>query len=129
MQSLQPGRTAVVTRMSSAQMEGKLLSITAESISVTWRGQPQVVARGDVYRVRIANIRRRHTLIGMAFGGGVLAVAGAAGNSSNRGLSALLSGGMGAGIGAAVGGAISIGPPLYQVAGPPLRAAGPAAKE
>jgi hypothetical protein len=132
MQSLQPGRTVVVTRMSSAQLEGKLLAITAESISVKWHGEPQVVPREDVYRVRIANIRRRHTLIGMAIGGAVGAVYGAAAESRttiDKGAGALLFGGMGVGIGAAAGGVLPIGPPLYQVAGPRRRAAGPAAQE
>jgi hypothetical protein len=137
MQSLQPGRTVVVTRMSSAQMEGKLLAITAESISVTWHGQPQVVPREDVYRVRMANIRRQHTLIGMAIGAAAGAVIGGVAMATDKskigpnsiGLAALLFGGIGAGIGAGVGGVLPIGPPLYQVAGPPRRAAGPAAQK
>jgi hypothetical protein len=133
MQSLEPGRTVVVTRMSSAQLEGKLLSISAESISVNWHGQPQVVPREEVYRVRIANIRRRHTLIGMAIGGAAGVVIGAAGTNSadftSRSAVALLIGGMGVGIGAAAGGVLPIGPPLYQVAGPRRRAAGPAAQK
>lgn len=132
MQSLQPGKTVVVTRMSSAQLEGKLLGITAESISVKWHGEPQVVPREDVYRVRIANIRRRHTLIGMAAGAAAGAVIGAVSaekSSVDGAFGALLFGGMGVGIGAAAGGALPIGPPLYQVAGRPNRAARPAAQK
>jgi hypothetical protein len=100
---------------------------------VNWHGQPQVVPREDVYRVRIANIRRRHTLIGMAIGGAAGVIIGAAGtnsaDSADRAAVALLVGGVGVGIGAAVGGALPIGAPLYQVAGPPRRAAGPAARK
>ncbi|MGD0199201.1 MAG: hypothetical protein ABSD27_00470 [Bryobacteraceae bacterium] len=141
MQSLQPGNTVVVTRMSSAQLEGKLLGITTESISVKWNGQPQVVPREDVYRVRMANIRRRHTFIGMALGGAGGAVLGAVvaakTNSGGTihfvdipvGIGAVVGGATGAGIGAGVGAALPLGPPLYQVAGPPRRAAGAAAQK
>lgn len=127
MQSLEPGKTVVVTRMSSAQLEGKLLGISAESITVRWHGEPQVVPRDDVYRVRIANIRRRNTLTGMALGGAAGAIGGAA--STGSGGAAVLFGGIWAGIGAAAGGVIPIGKPLYQVAGPKPRAARATAKE
>jgi len=61
-ETLKPGRTVVVVQHSRKQAEGKLLSLTAESITLQVGGQPLTVQRDDVFRVRIANIRRRNTL-------------------------------------------------------------------
>ena len=87
MESVKPGKRVVVTKMTSGKVEGKLLSITADSIKVEWRDQPTVVQRPDVFRVRIANIRRRNTLIGMAIGAGVGVAWGANLGDRERGLS------------------------------------------
>ena len=126
MKSVKPDKRVVVTKMTSASVEGNLLSITADSISVQWRGQPTVVQRPDVFRVRVADIRMRHTLIGMAIGAGVGVVWGANLGERRRALSVVVLGGLGTGIGAAAGGVLPIGPPLYQVEKPVRRAPPPA---
>lgn len=97
MESVKPDKKVAVTKMTSGNVEGKLLSITADSITVQWRGQPTVVEKPDVFRVRIADTRMRRTLIGMAIGAG-----------------------------AAAGGVLPIGPPLYQVEKPVRKAPPPA---
>jgi hypothetical protein len=122
MQSLESGKSVVVTRMTSAKVEGKLLGITPDAITVHWHGQPQVIQRDDVYRVRFANIRRGHTLGGMAIGVVAGAIIGAVGAGQGwRAEGAAGFGALGLGIGAGVGGALPIGEPLYQVAGKPTR--------
>ena len=126
MESLKPDKRVVVTKMTSGNVEGKLLSITADSITVQWRGQPTVVQRPDVFRVRIADTRMRHTLIGMAIGAGVGVVWGANLGDRRRGLSVVVLGGLGTGFGAAAGGVLPIGPPLYQVEKPVRKAPPPA---
>jgi hypothetical protein len=108
--------------MSSANVEGKLLGITADSITVKWRGNPEVAARDDVYRVRIANIRRKHTLIGMAVGSAITAGVAGAATEEYKEYAAYTGAIVGVALGAAVGGALPIGAPLYQAAGPPRRA-------
>jgi hypothetical protein len=118
METLKPDSKVVVTKMNSGNVEGKLLSITADSITVDWQGQPSVVQRPDVFRVRTADIRMRHTLIGMAIGAGVGVAWGANLGDVNRGLSVVILGGLGTGIGAAAGAALPIGRPLYQVEKP-----------
>jgi hypothetical protein len=114
-EKLKPNEKVVVTRMNSGNVEGKLLGITADDITVRWRGQPQVIRREDVFRVRVADIRKHHTLIGMAIGFGGGAIIGAASASCCRGATAAGVGLFGMGIGAAVGGALPIGEPLYQL--------------
>ena len=91
-----------------------------------YRGQPTVVQRPDVFRVRIAATRMRHTLIGMAIGAGVGVVWGANLGDRRRGLSVVVLGGLGAGVGAAAGGVLPIGSPLYQVEKPVGKAPPPA---
>jgi hypothetical protein len=114
-QSVKVGKQVVVIRMNAGQMEGRLLSINAESITVEERGNPQVIRRDDVFRVRYANIRRRHTLLGLAIGAGAGAAIGAAAEEGEfRGAAATIMGLAGLGVGAAVGGALPIGPPLYE---------------
>jgi hypothetical protein len=112
-ETLEPGRAVVVTRMNSANVEGKLINVTADAITVEWKGQPHSIAKEDVFRVRYANIRRKHTLLGMAIGAGAGVVSGLA-NSSARGGASIIGALAGLGIGAAVGGSLPIGPPLYQ---------------
>jgi len=118
LRTIKDGKKVVVTRMNSAKVEGKLLGINAESITVEREKQPQVVRREDVFRVRYADIRMRHTLWGMLAGaaGGAAILAGAA--DDFKGISALGGAVMGVGVGAAVGGSLPIGPPLYEVAKP-----------
>ncbi len=67
-ETLKPGVKVVVVQHSRKQAEGKVLSLMGESITVQVSRQPVTVQRDDVFRVRIADIRRRNTLIGMAVG-------------------------------------------------------------
>ena len=82
-------------------------------------GQPVAIPREDVYRVRIANIRRKHTLLGMAIGAGVGAViwAIAGRDNVNNGWYPVAGMVFGVGPGAAVGGSLPIGEPLYEAPG------------
>jgi len=116
-QTLRPGRRVVVTQMNGRRAEGKLLSLSPEAIAVTVNDRPVSIPREDVFRVRIADIRQRHTLIGMAIGAGVGVIWGANLGDFNRGLSAVVLGGIGTGVGAAAGGALPIGAPLYEAPG------------
>ncbi len=120
-ESVKVGKSVVVKRTNFVQVEGKLLAIDAKSITVRWKEQPEVISRPDVFRVRYANIRRRHTLIGMAVG----AVVGAVmvkrelfgGTGSQQTNATLIGAAFGVGGGAAVGGALPVGKPLYEASG------------
>jgi len=127
-QTLQPGKRVVVTQMNGKKVEGKLSSLTEESVTVARRKlisqhpdkyeeDSVTLERGDVFRVRFADIRMRHTLIGMAIGAGVGVVWGSKLGDINRGISVAVMGGLGTGIGAAAGGALPIGAPLYEAPG------------
>jgi hypothetical protein len=117
-ESVKVGKSVVVKRTNSVQVEGKLLGIGADSITVRWKKKPEVISREDVFRVRYANIRRRNTLLGMAIGAGVMAMWGAQNENFGGKNGALLAGAVfGVGPGAAVGGAIPIGKPLYEASG------------
>ena len=62
-ETVQVGRSVVVKTMDSVQIEGKLLAISADSITVRSDSQPLVLKREAVFRVRYANIHgdwRRH---------------------------------------------------------------------
>lgn len=131
MEVLKPGKKIVVTQMKGKKLEGKLGSITQESITFTFRevvsskgsGADQyrdasvTVQREDVFRVRIAGTRQKRTLIGLGIGTAVGAVFGSNLGSRRHGLSAVVFGGLFGGIGAAGGGAIPIGAPLYEAPG------------
>ena len=114
-------KSVVVKTMDSVQVEGKLLAISADSITVRLDRQPLVLAREAIFRVRYANIRRRHTLLGMAIGAGIGAVSFALSGRDNYnphyGGRALVGVIFGVGPGAAVGGALPIGKPLYEASG------------
>ena len=114
-ESVTVGKSVVVKRMNSIQVEGKLLAIGADSITVQWKKKPEVISREDVFRVRYANIRRRNTLLGMAIGAGVMAIWGSKqdylGGADGALLGAVV---FGVGPGAAVGGVLPIGAPLYE---------------
>ena len=115
-QSAQVGKKVVVIRMNAGQVEGKLLSINSDAIAVEQHGVREEIQRANVFRVRYANIRRRHTLLGLAIGAGAgIAIgAGAGANSGYQGAVALGMGLLGVGVGSAVGGALPIGAPLYE---------------
>ena len=129
MQSLQPGKTVVVTRMNSVKVEGKLLALGPDSITVREDGQPLVVRKEDVLRVRIANIRRKHTLIAMGVGAAIGAVLFGAAATENKGPVAALGTLPGVMVGAIGGGVAPIGKPLYEAAKPPKQPAPPASRE
>jgi len=141
MQSLQPGKTVVVTRMNSVKVEGKLLALGPDSITVREDGQPLVVRKEDVLRVRIANIRRKHTLIAMGVGAAMGAAAmvllaavetsdkGQAVATSDKAQLAALGTIWGVMVGAIGGGVAPIGKPLYEAAKPPKQPAPPASRE
>ncbi len=120
-ESVQVGKSVVVKTMDSVQIEGKLLAISADSITVRLDNQPLVLAREAIFRVRYANIRRRHTLLGMAIGAGIGAVGFALSGRDNYqhdyGPRALVGVIFGIGPGAAVGGAMPIGQQLYEASG------------
>ena len=118
-ETLKPGRKVVVVQHGRKQAEGKMLSLTNESITVQVSRQPLTVQREDVFRVRIADIRRRNTLVGMAVGAATGAIIwGVAGRDNHRvGEYALAGSILGVGPGAAVGGSVPIGVPLYEAPG------------
>jgi hypothetical protein len=119
-QTLKPGKTVVVTQMNGQKAEGKLLSLSEQAIEVKDSGQPVSILRADVFRVRIANIRRKHTLLGMAIGvgaGAIILAAAGKGEIGSVGAYAVAGMLVGVGPGAAVGGALPIGAPLYEAPG------------
>jgi hypothetical protein len=117
-QTVKTGKKVVVTRMSGAKVEGKLLEITADSITVEVKKQPQAVQRDDTLRVRYADIRRKHTLWGLAIGAGIGALVFAGLTDYDDDILAPFGAGLGAGIGSAVGGSLPIGAPLYEAVKP-----------
>lgn len=134
METLKPGKNVVVTQMNGKKVEGRLASLTEESITVTFevvdrrssrpgehRDVPATVQRKDVFRVRTANTRQKRTLIGLGIGTAVGAVFGSNLGDRRHGLSAVVFAGLFGGIGAAGGAAIPIGAPLYEVPGGPKR--------
>ena len=116
-ETLKPGRRVVVIQHSRKQAEGEMLSLTGESITVQMRGQALQVPRDDVFRVRIADIRQKRTLIGLGIGAAVGVISGLNLGTKSHGTSAVVFGGLFGGIGAAAGGAIPIGKPLYEAPG------------
>ena len=116
-ETLKPGRRVVVVQHSRKQAEGEMLSLTGESITVQMRGQALQVPRDDVFRVRIADIRQKRTLIGLGIGAAVGVISGLNLGTKSHGTSAVVLGGLFGGIGAAAGGAIPIGKPLYEAPG------------
>ena len=120
-ETLKTGRRVVVVQHSRKQAEGRVLALTGDSITVQVSRQPVTVPRDDVFRVRIADIRRRNTLIGMAVGvatGAVIwGLAGLDNAGGPIGSYALFGAILGVGPGAAVGGSFPIGVPLYEAPG------------
>lgn len=113
-QSVKTGKSVVVYRMAGGHSEGKLLAIDDNSITVQQKGQPQVIQRGDVFRVRYANIRRRNTLLGMAIGIGAGAAIVGAATDSAKAAGATAGALFGMGFGALGGGVLPLGAPLYE---------------
>ena len=123
-ETLKPGRLVVVVQHSRKQAEGKLLTLTGESITVQAGAQPLTIQRDEVFRVRVAEIRMKRSLIGFGIGAAAGVAFGANLGSRRHGLSAVVFGGVFGGIGAAAGAAIPIGNPLYEASGG-LRKSGP----
>ena len=122
--TLKPGRRVVVVEHSRKQTEGKLLTLTGESITVQAGAQPLTIQRDEVFRVRVAGTRMKRSLIGLGIGAAAGVVFGANLGSRRHGLSAVVFGGIFGGIGAAAGAAIPIGNPLYEAPGG-LKKSGP----
>jgi hypothetical protein len=125
-ETLKPGRKVVVVQHTRKQAEGKVLSLTNESLTVQVSRQPLTVQREDVFRVRIADIRRRNTLIGMAIGAATGAIIWGVAGRDNQNVGGYALGGaiLGVGPGAAVGGSVPTGSPLYEAPGG-LKKSGP----
>ena len=119
MERLKPGKRIVVTQMNGKKVEGKLVSLSEEVVTIAeqYRDATVAVAREDVFRVRIADTRQKRTLIGLGIGTAAGAVFGSQLGSRRHGLSAVVFGGLFGGIGAAGGAAIPIGAPLYEAPG------------
>ncbi len=122
--TLKPGRNVVVVQQSGKRAEGKVLTLTAESITVQAGTQPRTIQRDEVFRVRVAGVRERRALIGLAIGAGAGVALGANLGSRRHGLSAVVFGGLFGGAGVAAGAAIPTGKPLYEAPGG-LKKAGP----
>ena len=116
-QTLKPDQAVVVTQMNGRKAEGSLLSLSQEAIEVSDSGQPVSIQREEVFRVRIANIRQKRTLIGLGIGVVAGAIIGGTGADRYKAWTALFGAGVAGGIGAAAGGAIPIGKPLYEAPG------------
>ncbi len=115
--TLRPGRSVVVVQHSRKQVEGKLLTLTGESITVQAAAEPITIQRDEVFRVRVAGTRGKRSMIGLGLGAAAGVAFGANLGSRRHGLSAVAFGGMFGAIGAAAGAAIPIGNPLYEAPG------------
>jgi hypothetical protein len=122
--TVKPGRRVVVVQHNRKQAEGKLVTVTGESITVDTGAQPLTIQRDEVFRVRVAGTRMKRSLIGLGIGAAAGVVFGANLGSRRHGLSAVAFGGIFGGIGAAAGAAIPIGIPLYEAPGG-LKKSGP----
>ena len=115
--TLRPGRNVVVVQHSGKRAEGKLLTLTEESITVQAGAQPLTIQRDEVFRVRVAGTRGKRSLIGLGLGAAAGVAIGANLGSRRHALSAVAFGGILGGTGAAAGAAIPIGKPLYEAPG------------
>lgn len=118
-QNVKVGKKVVVTRTNTSNAEGKLLAIDPDTLTVKVRGASERIRREDVFRVRYADIRARHALIGLAAGVGAGFALGAGigsrpGDDISRGGMGTAIAVIGGGIGAATGGLLPIGEPLYE---------------
>ncbi len=131
MQTIKIGKKVVVHPIGDKKVEGKLLDIKADSITVqtgAFHKRDMVVARDKVQRVRYADIRMRNTLIGLGVGAVAGAILGGTMDTDDvlsAGQAAAVVGAAWGGIGAAVGGVMPIGKPLYEIPTPVKQAANP----
>jgi hypothetical protein len=123
----EPGTKIIATTMDGKNFEGRLFSVTSDSISVEvgsamrYSTTNKTLSLRDVFRVRTAGTRRRHVYIGMSIGGavvGILAGSAAYMVSGKTGAAYGAAGGAGLGmeLGAVIGAALprSIGPTLFE---------------
>ena len=118
--AVKTGNKIVVTRKNSASLEGKLLSIDDQSITIQQRGGQQEIARADVFRVRYA--RAGHpvvlgTLIGAGSGAVILSAVDRGSKHPQPGEAWRMGMLLGALAGAIVGAPPRHGAPLYEAAG------------
>ena len=118
------GRKIVITRMNSASLEGKLVSVGDQSITIQQRDGNQAIPRADVFRVRY--VRGGHppllgALIGAATGAIGLWAADRATSDKPRANEAVgLGMVLGGAAGAIVGACVPEGATLFQVPGRPI---------
>jgi hypothetical protein len=79
---LAPGQSIQVIQQKGELLNGKLGSVSEDSITLTREQQTIAVPRSAVLRVRISGKRRTYTLIGAAFGAAVGLALGATGSES-----------------------------------------------
>jgi hypothetical protein len=117
------GRIVVVTLADATRVEGRLLAVNRDSLTVQRSGGTSTFKAADVVRVRDAGVRRRHVLHGMLLGmaAGAVAMVAVDQRSSHpssvaeaAGLGALV---IGLPAGAAAGALLPIGSPLYEAPG------------
>jgi len=118
--TVKTGKKVIVTLMNSTNVEGKLIAIDTNSISVEQPYGPQAIKAADVFRVRYAGVRKRHVLygilIGMAGGALTLAVIDKHSSHPSTTVEAAVMGAIFLGLptGAIGGAAVPIGQPLYE---------------
>ena len=126
-QTMEPGTKIIATTMDGKNFEGRLLSLTSDSISVEggsamrYSTTNKTLSGKDVLRVRAPGSKRRHILIGMAIPAVPIGLLCAAGAGTSGGGGAVAAGGVsgalfGMGLGAAIGAALPrpIGPTLFE---------------
>jgi hypothetical protein len=116
---LKTGNRIIVTRTNSASLEGKLISIDGQSITIAPKSGTQTIERRDVHRVRTA--RSGHpvlygTLIGAAAGSVTLWAIDHASSKPRPGEAAGLGLFLGAPAGAIVGAMVPSAATLYEAA-------------
>jgi hypothetical protein len=111
--ALKTGNKIIVTRGNSASLEGKLVSIDGQSITIRQRTGSQTIERRDVYRVRTAH-SRHPVLYGTLIGGGVGALSSWAVSRSSGKPDADIGGVLGAAAGAIVGATLPHSTTLYE---------------
>jgi len=112
--TIQSGRKIIVTRMSSANLEARLISIGDQSITVQQSDGPRVIPRNEVFRVRYAPARPRNAALGALIGGAGGALVFTVCESERKAEAAAMGAIFGLIGGAITGGALRSGPPLYE---------------
>lgn len=118
--AVKAGQKVTVTRMNLANVDGKLLSIDGQSITVRQATGPQTIQRADVFRVRRPSARGCHALYGALIGAGAGAAILVATDKQPKQTSEAVAMGviLGGLAGFVAGYAIPVGPPLYEAEKP-----------